>query len=88
MSAAFDKLARILAQERDEGFKNQVVMGGLDKLVASWRQEASREMQGSGNARLVDDVVELMTRYAEAHSPEVVQSLLVEGRALADAAGV
>jgi len=26
--------------------------------------------------------------YAEAHSPEVVQSLLTEGRALADAAGV
>jgi ATP-dependent DNA helicase RecG len=70
MTPAFDKLSHILSLEREQDFKNQVVIGGLGKMAAAWRQEASQEVQGPDSLRLVDDIAELMVRYSMADGPE------------------
>jgi ATP-dependent DNA helicase RecG len=40
MNPAIDKLAKVLELEANRGFDNRAVMGGLDRILETWRQEA------------------------------------------------
>ena len=61
MTSAFEKLAKILALEKEQGYRNRAVIGGLDKFATPWREEALREAPES--ADLVEEIATLLRGY-------------------------
>ena len=61
MTSAFEKLAKILALEKEQGYRNRAVIGGLDKFATPWREEALREAPES--ADLVEEIAALLRGY-------------------------
>ncbi len=61
MASAFEKLAKILALEKEQGYRNRAVIGGLDKFATPWRQEALQEAPES--ADLVEEIAALLRGY-------------------------
>ena len=61
MASAFEKLAKILALEKEQGYRNRAVIGGLDKFATPWREEALREVPES--ADLVEEIATLLRGY-------------------------
>jgi len=61
MVSAFEKLTKILALEKEQGYRNRAVIGGLDKFATPWRQEALREAPES--ADLVEEIAALLQGY-------------------------
>ncbi len=51
-------LRKILALEREQGYQNRSVIGGLERLVPFWRREASSEDQ-----ELVEEIAALLQSY-------------------------
>jgi ATP-dependent DNA helicase RecG len=45
MSSAYDKLRRILILEKDQGYRDRAVIGGLARFLGYWQKEARREAQ-------------------------------------------
>ncbi|HET7010509.1 MAG TPA: ATP-dependent DNA helicase RecG [Anaerolineales bacterium] len=43
MTAAIDKLAKILKLEAERGFDNRAVLGGLERMIEPWKAEAVAE---------------------------------------------
>ncbi|MEA3460113.1 MAG: ATP-dependent DNA helicase RecG [Chloroflexota bacterium] len=58
MGPAFEKLTKILALEKEQGYQNRAVIGGLGKLAPFWRREASSE-----DPKLVEEVAALLQSY-------------------------
>jgi len=58
MEPAFEKLTKILALEKEQGYQNRAVIGGLGKLAPFWRREASTEAP-----KLVEEVATLLQSY-------------------------
>ena len=86
MTPAFDKLSYILSLEREQDFKNQVVIGGLGKMAAAWRQEASQEMQGPDGVRLIEEIAGLMVRYSEVDGAEARAGLATRMKEMIESA--
>ena len=63
MISAFEKLAKILALEDEQGYRNRAVIGGLEKFASFWREEARQESEDSESAGLVEEVVALLHSY-------------------------
>ena len=63
MISAFEKLAKILALEEEQGYRNRAVIGGLEKFASFWREEARQESEDSESAGLVEEVVALLHSY-------------------------
>ena len=63
MTLAFEKLAKILTLEKEQGYHNRAVIGGLEKFAPFWREEARQEAEGLEHARLVEEVVALLQSY-------------------------
>ena len=61
MTSAFEKLAKILALEKEQGYRNRAVIGGLDKFATPWREEALQEAPES--ADLVEEIAALLRGY-------------------------
>ncbi len=86
MTPAFDRLSNILSLEREQDFKNQVVMGGLDKMAASWRKEASQEVHSPERLKLIDEIAGLMVQYSEADGAETRAGLATQMKEMIDSA--
>ena len=63
MTPAFEKLTKILTLEKEQGYRNRAVIGGLEKFAPFWREEARQEAEGLEHARLVEEVVALLQSY-------------------------
>ena len=63
MTAAFEKLGKVLALERDQGHRNKAVIGGLDKFVVFWEEEVRAATEDPDSLRIVDEVVRLLKGY-------------------------
>jgi ATP-dependent DNA helicase RecG len=61
MGADFDKLARILVAEREDGCRDHIVIGGLDKFLDTWRREAQAEAQTTP----VNEIMNHLQGYAQ-----------------------
>jgi ATP-dependent DNA helicase RecG len=77
MSSPFDKLERILRLEREQGFHDRAVIGGLGRFMVFWQREA----QGTGGAAglIADEVVASLTGYgalAEGERRPIVEAIL------------
>jgi ATP-dependent DNA helicase RecG len=63
MLSAFDKLTKILTLEKEQGYRNRAVIGGLEKFATFWREEARQEVGGLEGTRLVEEIVALLQSY-------------------------
>jgi ATP-dependent DNA helicase RecG len=70
MESAFEKLQKILAQERRLGYNNKAVIGGLDKFAAHWHEEARLAKDSSSYPQTIEEVVQLLREYTQAGEAE------------------
>ena len=64
MSSAYDKLRRILVLERDQGYLDRAVMGGLSRFLTYWAKEAREEAERVVHPVPVDEVMAALDGYA------------------------
>jgi ATP-dependent DNA helicase RecG len=60
MSDAFSRLVKVLALERQQGYRNKAVIGGLDKFASRWEADARAE---ASNPTAVNEIVTLLLGY-------------------------
>lgn len=78
MGADFDKLARILTVEREDGLRDRIVIGGLDKFLDTWLREAQSEAQTTP----VNEIMDPLQGYAQKSVTERVAAIAAAIRAL------
>ncbi|MBN1217381.1 MAG: ATP-dependent DNA helicase RecG [Anaerolineae bacterium] len=81
MLASFDKLARMLIQERRLEYKNKAVMGGLEKFMPTWVAEAEQEVTTDAERQLIQDVAQALNQYpeiSETDRPNYLHRILVK----------
>jgi ATP-dependent DNA helicase RecG len=64
MLATFETLYKILQLEKEQGYRNRAVIGGLEKFIANWYDNAHREATAQNRQALVDEIVGLLRDYA------------------------
>lgn len=69
MSDAFERLQKVLALERHQGFRNRAVIGGLDKFAARWESDAMAEVQTPEQREQVQTIVALLMGYPTLENP-------------------
>ena len=62
--SAFSTLSKMLNLERENNFEDKAVIGGLQKFVSSWRQEAAHE---GCDPQLIEEIASLMGEYSLAN---------------------
>jgi ATP-dependent DNA helicase RecG len=75
MPTAFEKLSKILKLEQSQGYRNKAVIGGLENFAPIWQQEACAEIQDEAKKRQVDDITDLLRRYADANQDGRAQTV-------------
>jgi ATP-dependent DNA helicase RecG len=81
MLPSFDKLSRMLTQEKRLGYKNKAILGGLEKLVPNWGSEARQEAANDEERTLIAEIVQDLGRYPEVPEvdrPHFIHKLLVK----------
>lgn len=81
MLPSFDKLSKMLTQEKRLGYKNKAIFGGLEKLAPNWGNEALQEATTDDQRALIQEVVQDLGRYpdlAESDRPHFIHRLLVK----------
>ena len=65
MPSALETLVKILKLEREQGYKNTAVIGGLAAFSDTWTTQARAQARKVEHHMLVDELGDLMQRYAE-----------------------
>jgi ATP-dependent DNA helicase RecG len=78
MGADFDKLATILTAEREDGCRDRIVIGGLDKFLDTWLREAQSQTQTTR----VDEIMQALQGYAQKPVTERVAGIAAAMRAV------
>lgn len=68
MPSALEKLVKILKLERNQGYKDTAVIGGLGAFANNWRKEAHQQARIEMHHLMVDDLSQLMEQYAQVES--------------------
>ncbi|NIV31090.1 MAG: hypothetical protein GWN58_16830, partial [Anaerolineae bacterium] len=79
MPTAFEKLEKILRLEQSQGYQNQAVIGGFGAFAEIWRSEALRETQEQARIEQINEMADLLHRYAgseQAERSRAVEELL------------
>jgi ATP-dependent DNA helicase RecG len=63
MPSALETLIKILKLERDQGYKNNAVIGGLGAYSDNWSRDAREQAKRPEHERLVDEVSNLLRQY-------------------------
>ncbi|GAB4576139.1 MAG: hypothetical protein Kow0077_31130 [Anaerolineae bacterium] len=63
MPSALETLVKILRLEREQGFKNSAVIGGLGAFATNWQDDAHAQARKPEHHDLVDELVDLMREY-------------------------
>ncbi len=63
MNPVAEKLLKILGLEEQRGYRNDAVIGGLDKLAEHWLKEAAAAYPAADNQALIRQVGDLLTAY-------------------------
>jgi len=63
MALSFETLHQILALERDTGYRNRAVIGGLDKFAARWLEQAAEEEMPPEQFQRLSEVLERLRHY-------------------------
>ena len=81
MLPSFDKLSRMLIQERRLAYKNKAVLGGFEKLAPNWSAEALQEVSTDEGRLLVEEITQNLLDYAniaDADRPNCLHEILVK----------
>ena len=81
MLPSFDKLNKMLTQEKILGYENKAVFGGLEKFAPNWAKEALAEATTAEQRRVVDEVVQDLNHYPEVaaeNRPNYIHQILVK----------
>ena len=65
MNSAIERLNKILALERQQGYRNKSVIGGFARLVERWHQEAAEEATSDYQRALLQQIVDHLLAYAD-----------------------
>ena len=65
METALQKLDKILDLERHGGYKNRAVIGGVQRYVPVWIEEARQQANSEGEKALVEQIGDLLADYGE-----------------------
>ncbi len=63
MPSALESLVKILKLERDKGYDNSAVIGGLKAYAQNWRGKAHQQARIPEHHILVDELVDLLANY-------------------------
>jgi ATP-dependent DNA helicase RecG len=63
MPSAIETLVKILKLEREQGCKNNAVIGGLSAYGNNWRGQAFSQARRAEHMMLVDEIADLLKRY-------------------------
>ena len=75
----FEKLEKILILEKQKGYSDRAVIGGLGKFSALWHKEAREATDDPLLIRLIEETVALLDKYSEEgveRRSEIVQDIL------------
>jgi len=81
MLSSFDKLSRMLIQEKRLGYENKAVFGGLEKFAPNWANEAMAEVTTEGQRQVVDEVVQNLYDYPQvpdSDRPTYIHQIMVK----------
>ena len=65
MNSAIERLNKILALERQQGYRNKSVIGGFARLVERWQQDAAEEAASDYQRALLQQIVDHLLAYAD-----------------------
>ena len=65
MLPSFDKLSRMLIQEKRLEYKNKTVLGGFEKLAPNWSAEALQEVTTEEERQLVEEITQNLYDYPD-----------------------
>jgi ATP-dependent DNA helicase RecG len=63
MDSAFENLKKILILEKEKGYRNLAVIGGMEKFVPNWHKRAREEAKSPQRVKLVEEIVALLEGY-------------------------
>ena len=66
----FETLKRILALERDKGYQNTAVIGGLDRLALHWQEQVTSEVSDPQPKQRLSRVLERLKCYPDLQTRE------------------
>ncbi|MDM8518496.1 ATP-dependent DNA helicase RecG [Anaerolineales bacterium HSG6] len=81
MLQSFDKLTKMLTQEKRLGYKNKAVMGGFDKYAVNWITEAMGETTAGPLQDAIKEIEQKLINYpniVEEERPTYVHKILVQ----------
>ena len=70
MLSSFDKLSRMLIQEKRLEYKNKTVLGGFEKLAPNWSAEALQEVTTAEERQLVEEITQNLRAYPDISAEE------------------
>lgn len=73
MSQAFERLERVLLLEKEQGYQNKAVVGGIRQFAGYWGEQARQEMGAEadeGDKALVEQIAEVLADYGRLSGPE------------------
>ncbi|RMF78361.1 MAG: ATP-dependent DNA helicase RecG [Chloroflexi bacterium] len=65
MPSALETLVKILKLERERGYNNSAVIGGLSAFGENWQDDAHQQAKKPEHHLLVDELAQLLTKYDE-----------------------
>lgn len=65
MPTAMETLNKVLKLERDQGFHNKAMSGGLGPYSAIWKAQAQTQARKPEHLMLIDELADLMLRYEQ-----------------------
>ena len=63
MDRALKRLERVLELEKQQGYKNKAVVGGIGQFGAFWVAQAREEATGEADLALAEQVAEVLAEY-------------------------
>lgn len=64
MSSPFETLSKMLALEKQRGYDNKAVMGGLERLSDTWATEAVTQVGTKEERLLIEEIAGLLRQYS------------------------
>lgn len=78
MSQAFKRLERVLLLEKEQGYQNKAVVGGIRQFATFWVTQARQESQNEADEAFIEQTAELLSDYARLPGKEA-RATAVEG---------
>ncbi len=79
MLQAFERLERVLLLEKEQGYQNKAVVGGIGQFAGYWVEQARKEMAAGadeGDKALVEQTAEVLAGYGKLPGTEARASMV------------